>query len=140
MKDIRLEPKLIGIIDLSTEVITYKDCVGRINFTNGVGKTKIYVYSGEGTIPHFHIISNDGFECCICIYEALYFNHGSKQSRLNSKQRKILDDWMGDPSLTNSKLTNWEAIDFAWRIGNGDNYVSKNKKKPDYSNMINMRN
>jgi hypothetical protein len=113
MKDSREEPKIIGILDLSTEIITNEDCTGRINFPNGIGECKICVYSNEGTIPHFHVIGSDNFECCPCIYYAVYFNHGLKQGKLSSKQRKILNNWLDSPSIAQPKLTNWEGISFA---------------------------
>lgn len=138
MKDSRDEPKLLGIIDLSTEELIIEDCYGRINFPNGIGECKIYVYSNEGTIPHFHLIK-DKFESCICIYESLYFNHGLKQSRLNSKQRKILNNWLDLPSIPNPKISNWDMLHIAWYGGNGDKYIPKNPSKPNYTNMENMR-
>ena len=139
MKDSREEPKLLGSVNLSTEELLYEDCIGRVNLPNGVGECKIYVYSGEGTIPHFHIIPKNDIECCICIYEPLYFNHGNKQGKLNSKQRKILNEWLKEANYANSKLTNWEGIAYAWFIGNGDKYIPKNPKQPNYSDMENMR-
>lgn len=93
MKDIRLEPKLIGSLNLTTE-----EC-------------SIYVYSREGTIPHFHIIPKSKIgESCICIYQPLYFNHDFKQMKLNSKQRKELNNWLKETTLINPKITNWELI------------------------------
>lgn len=139
IKDSREEPKLIGELNLSTEELLYEDCVGRINFSNNIGECKIYVYSNEGTIPHFHIISKNNQESCICIYEPLYFNHGSKVMRLNSKQRKELDNWLNQLSDVNRSNTNWDIIDIAWKIGNGYEYVPKNAEKPNYKNLVNMR-
>lgn len=135
MKDSRDEPKLIGSLNLSTEELLYEDCTGGINFPNEVGECRICVYSNEGTIPHFHIIDKNNFECCICIYEAKYFNHGNKQGKLNSKQRKLLNTWMSQPSSVDKSVTNWQVINIAWRIGNDDKYVPKNPKQPNYTDM-----
>ena len=44
-------------------------------------------------MPHFHIISNDkSFECCICIFDNRFFNHGKHQGILTRKDWKILDE------------------------------------------------
>lgn len=139
MKDVRNEPKLIGIVDLSTEELMNEDCTGRINFSNKIGECKVYVYSNEGTIPHFHLIASDGQESCICIYESLYFNHGSKTMKLNSKQRKELDSWLSKPCQSNEKISNWKNINIVWKVGNGKDNVPKDATKPDYRYMKNMR-
>ena len=140
MKDIRESQKLIGTIDFSTEELLYEDCIGRVNFPNNIGECSIYVYSDEGTIPHFHIIPKNGSsECCVCIYEPLYFNHGNKQLQLNSKQRKILNKWLKSEFKYNKKVTNWEVISTAWIIGNGDKYAPNLPSQPNYTNLVNMR-
>ena len=137
MKDSREQPKLIDTINFTTDKLFLEDCAGRINFPINIGQCSIYVYSNEGTIPHFHIISKNGIgESCICIYEPFYFNHGSKQMQLNSKQRKLLDDWMYlKPSLF-PEINNWELISRLWQIDNGNKYIPKNPAKPNYRNMI----
>ena len=105
-------PKLIGDINLSSKEPFIESAVCRLNLPFNVGQCNIYVYSNEGTIPHFHIIPKNGIgESCICIYEPFYFNHCSKQMQLNSKQRKLLDDWMYlKPSLF-PEINNWELIE-----------------------------
>ena len=137
MKDSREQPKLIDTINFTTDKVFLEDCVGRINFPINVGQYNIYVCSYEGTIPHFHISPKNGIgESCICIYEPFYFNHGSKQMQLNSKQRKLLDDWMYlKPSLF-PEINNWELISRLWQIDNGNKYIPKNPAKPNYRNMI----
>ena len=140
MKDSREEPKLLGELNLTTDELLNEDCIGRINFPNTIGQCSIYIYSNEGTIPHFHIIpKNNVGECCVCIFEPFYFNHGSKQLRLNSKQRKMLNNWMNERSYADSRLTNWDAIVFVWKVGNGNKYVPKNPIQPNYTDLINMK-
>lgn len=139
MKDTKDKFKLIGIIDLSTEELINEDCTGRINFSNKIGECQVYVYSNEGIIPHFHLIAKDGNESCICIYEPLYFNHGRKTMRLNSKQRKELDNWLNEPNIDNEAMSNWESINAAWKLGNGYDNVPKDPAKPNYRYMENMR-
>lgn len=141
MKDIRMNPKLLDTINFSTEELLNEDCIGRVNLPNNVGECKIYIYSDEGNVPHFHIIPNNRKEeCCICIYQPLYFNHGSKQMRLNSKQRKILNDWMNSPSKVAPEVTNWRLISIFWQTGNGNKNVPKNPIQPNYNDLANMRN
>ena len=141
MKDSREQPKLIDTINFTTDKVFLEDCVGRINFPINIGQCNIYVYSNEGTIPHFHIIPKNGIgESCICIYEPLYFNHGGKQLRLNSKQRKILDDWLEQQSTIAPEVTNWRLICISWETGNGNKYIPKKPIKPNYRNIENMTN
>ncbi len=139
MQDTRDKFKLIGTIDLSTEELINEDCTGRINFSNKIGECQVYVYSNEGPIPHFHLIAKDGNEACICIYEPLYFNHGRKTMRLNSKQRKELNNWLNELNINNEKISNWEYINIVWEVENGKDYIPKNATKPDYRYMENMR-
>ena len=134
-------PKLIGDINLSSREPFIESAVDRLNLPFNVGQCSIYVYPKEGTIPHFHIIPKNGIgESCICLYEPLYFNHGSKQLRLNSKQRKILDDWLEQQSTIAPEVTNWRLICISWETGNGNKYIPKNPVKPNYRNMENMIN
>lgn len=141
MKDSRIEPKLVGVADFSTEELLYEDCVGRINFPKNIGQCKIFVYSNEGKIPHFHIISKKGNEeCCVCIYQPLYFNHGNKQLQLNSKQRKILNEWLQSPSEIVSGATNWGVLSGFWIGGNGKDNVPEKLVQPNYNDLKNMRN
>ena len=51
MKDSREQPKLIDTINLNPKGIMSPIYIGR---------SDIYVYSNEGTIPHFHIIPKNG--------------------------------------------------------------------------------
>lgn len=138
MNDSREEPKCIG--EINFEDYLNEDSIGDLNLGKSIGSCKVYVYSNEGTIPHFHLFNKDkSFECCICIYEPLYFNHGFKTGILNSKQCRILNEWLEQPNIHMNKITNWELIDTLWRTGNGIKYCKKSATKPFYTNMTNMR-
>lgn len=98
----------------------------------------IRVYTGEGPIPHFHLVTRDkSFDCCICIFDNYYFNHGTHQSVLNSVQRKSLNDFLS--SINNeSSITNWESIRYAWILNN--KYTDGRngdypKNQPDYTEI-----
>ena len=55
----------------------------------------INVHSGEGNVPHFHIInSQTREEGCIKIESAEYFSHGLKIMELNSKEKKELQNFL----------------------------------------------
>ncbi len=125
MKDVRDEPKFIGIINLDTE-----------DFSS-IGECKVYVYSNEKCTPHFHIITNNGDESYICIYKPLYFNHcDNKSIRLNYKQRKILNEWLDKPCRVSEKISNWECIDLVWKTGNCDGiFPHKRQSKPNYNHL-----
>lgn len=106
-----------------------------------VGPCKIEVYSGEGTIPHFHIIGiGKKFNCCVRIYDAHFFSHGNKyRDTLNSSQCLELNIWLQE---INSKsavpMTNWQMIKTLWEISNSDcKYPERLKTdlQPDYSKM-----
>jgi len=101
----------------------------------------IYVYGGERDIPHFHVIKPaDNFECCVCIYEPKYFDHEGKTSMLNSKERKILNEFLKATSKINRGFSNWQAIEFLWNYANlkkGETPKQSTKsQQPDYTKMV----
>lgn len=113
--------------------------LGKIQFTDP-GLCSIEVYGNECMIPHFHIIG-DNFECCPCIYEPLYFNHGNKNDKLSNKDLKTLDNWLREQSkFYTQKISNWESICVLWhQCDNPTKLVPKNPVQPHYVDMINMR-
>ena len=73
-------------------------------------------------------------------YEAGYMDYMLfEMYNLNSKQRKILDNWMNERSKSFPEITNWILISRLWSIGNGDKYVPKNPIQPNYTDLINMK-
>lgn len=108
-----LEELLIGEIDLENKILDEQKA-GDVNLKSKLGTCRIYVYNNECQIPHFHINSNnDDWECCIEIYKPLYFNHRTKQGKLNNKQSELLDKWMNKKSTLLS-VSNWDMIDALW--------------------------
>ena len=121
IKDSREEPKFMGEINFSENENLNESKVGDIKLGKGLDTCQIYVYSNEGTIPHFHLFNkNKTFECCICIYEPLYFNHGFKTGKLTNKQCEILNEWLDKPSYLMNDKSNWQMIDALWIASNDD--------------------
>ena len=141
IKDSRKDPMLVGEIafDDSIEEASY----GEVGLKH-LGECSVYIYSNEGPIPHFHLISkNKKFETCICIFEPLYFLHGTKTGTLNSKQRKQLNNWMNQKiDYSDANITNWQSIKLAWIWNNGKRFkeIIMNYPQPNYSDMVNYKN
>ena len=104
---------------------------------------QIYVYSDEGPIPHFHIKGKgNDTDCCICIFEPRYFDHGTHVTTLNNKELKALDGFLRSQRF--SGTTYWESIYNAWYIDNPDNYkkypqLMLTKVQPDYTHMVGFK-
>lgn len=136
---VKRDESLVGTIDLGS--VFQEGSTGRLSF-NSIGECSVYVYSDEGPVPHFHIISkNKKFHCCVCIYEPLYFNHGYKTDTLNANQRKLLNNWLKEKHYK-APMTNWEVIDLLWDSNNEENKkykIQKTSTQPDYTNMENYK-
>ena len=129
-----LEELLIGELDLDLgNEILDEHKLGDANLKSKLGTCGIYVYNNEGQIPHFHIKSkNNEWECCVEIYRPLYFNHGSKQGKLNNKQCELLDEWL-KKKVFPFNITNWESISLSWdNSQNPSTNVPNNRIKPNY--------
>jgi len=134
----------VGTIELSNigEEFLAEMSPGNINLSNRVGFCDIEVWGNEGPIPHFHIITknNINWECCIELFNPKYFNHGSKQGILTSKQLKMLDTWLKEPYVSDyiKANTRWEALVGFWIAqGNPMRFVPKNATQPDYKKINN---
>ena len=56
---------------------------------------EVMVYEGEGTIPHFHFRNlQNGKQGCIKLLTNEYFFHGQYTDTLNSKERKLLVNYL----------------------------------------------
>lgn len=116
--------------------------VGTINFIDTVGECKIEIYSGEGQIPHFHIKNKDRskgkFDCCIMVYSAEYFDHGTHTDKLTKSQCKQMNEFFKQKDTYNPNKTLWDAMVNYWNASNPDckfpNY-KKVKSQPDYSKL-----
>ena len=112
---------------------------------------QLYVYDKEGIIPHFHIVEkrsgsrNSTVDCCICIFEPRYFDHGTHMSTLPRNKLKVLDGFLRtECSYTVSGYTYWNKIVDTWIEYNRDNYIKYPhlyccNTQPDYTNMLGFR-
>ena len=98
----------------------------------------INVYSGEGNIPHFHIINNQTREeGCIKIQSAEYFSHGSKIMELNSKEKKELQKFLEtkSPYEEGDGKTYYMLIWEEWNRNNRENRIPRPTSIPNYREL-----
>lgn len=98
----------------------------------------INVYSGEGNIPHFHIInSRTREEGCIKIESAEYFSHDSKIMELNSKEKKELQNFLEtiSPYEEDDGKTYYMLIWEEWNRNNRENRIPRPISIPNYRNL-----
>lgn len=127
---------VIGTINFDENLneVTIGDSKSSLRFKNSFkGQCSIEIYDNEGiNMPHFHIVSSDKkFNCCICIFDNRFFNHGTHQSILHRKDWKILDEWMRKPNKDDKTVTNWIKMVDDWK----QLYDPKGKLNFDYDNQ-----
>lgn len=111
--------------------------MARVGYLNN--KLEIYVNTNDGgNIPHFHIrdISTKGnvFHTCVQIEHNIYFHHTGKENILNSKERKLLNDFL----KSNDKYgeLNWKVLIKEWNRNNSNIEVDINTPQPDYNVIL----
>lgn len=138
--------ELIGSIDfgfiLNEEQVRSSKGQGMLSFKK-IGICEVWVYSGEGQIPHFHIVKDNGTEedCCVCIYSNTYFDHGIHIDKLNSTQLQQLNKWLNEINKSERSRSNWQQIVFLWEKNNPECLFDQSLKvsqQPDYSKMNNI--
>ena len=97
------------------------------------GNYKVIVNGDEGPNPHFHF-KYSMKHGCIMITEPEYFNHGSKQATLNSKEKRELDSFLRKISK-DGILTNWQRARNAWNDNNPRWEISNDIEMPDYNEL-----
>ena len=114
--------------------------ITKVDLGGRVKTCTIWVYSGEGPIPHFHV-KNERFESCIHIFESKYANHEDYHKTLNDDQVKILDSKLREKATDNK--TYWDQIVDLWYQNNPENasrykdtarYL-KCKTQPNYADL-----
>ena len=104
---------------------------------------EVYVNTDDGgEIPHFHLHDSknwEKFHTCIKIESPEYFLHAGKEDVLNSKERKLLQEFMESPvsvSRYASKFgNNWELICFLWDTNNSTHMIAEDAEVPDYTQL-----
>lgn len=97
----------------------------------------VYVYNNEGNnVPHFHLFEKNSSKdpntsCAIMIADNKYFSHNAYKGTLNSKQCRVLNDWMNQ-FYPGEDVNNWTRIKNAWNAGaSADHMVTATQ--PNYS-------
>jgi hypothetical protein len=142
---------VLGNVDFKSGKKLHDVVVGLMKYS---GKPcYVAVYAREGAnIPHFHIESKDGkFRCCIMLYQAKYFQHGSKDGTLSSGADRLrLDTFLRQHNTYNDKdgkiddtFTNWKRMVQYWKMCHDEDYSDEELKKysqPNYTYIENYKN
>ena len=102
------------------------------------GLYRVNVYSGEGNIPHFHVINTqNNKETCIRIDCAAYFLHDYKTYVLNAHEKKQLMNFLTSESPYEEDYgkTYYDLIWEEWNRNNREYRISKPKSIPNYRNL-----
>ena len=132
---------------LRTEFARYMQLneMARVGF---MGNFDVIVNTDDmGYIPHVHIVDKatrgGQFDTCIRLETNRYFLHGGHKDTLNSKQRKMLNDFMHQPSRNIHYRNNYEHAVNLWNDNNSDSYLqiredaNGNVLMPDYREIEN---
>ncbi len=118
--------------EINFDVILKEELINFVDIPK-LGKIKIYVYSAEGKHPHMHLVNESiDFEACLMLYEPKYFIHGNKIGTFNSKQLKVINNFLSQ-HYANSPLTIWQSACMVWDFSNNDHKFDYYKKQPDYT-------
>lgn len=145
----------IGELDLDTgflDKFVTEDSIGSTNIGGRHKTVKIYVYGGEGPVPHFHIISKEKHQgnkqlpaICVCIFEAKYFIHSKNNTSLNgtfdsNSEAKAIDKYLRNKYKANGVdfgITLWQHMVNLWFEKNPIRYAGINYTniQPNYSKI-----
>ena len=95
---------------------------------------KVCLFSGEGPIPHVHIVTKGKRDACVKLQKAEYFAHGSKLGKI-STDTAILLDKMFRKIRPNGKGTFWEYVLETWNNNNPRHQISETLAQPDYTKL-----
>jgi hypothetical protein len=119
------------------------DEMARVGYIGG--KFEVYVWTDDpGNIPHFHIRDTNSngneFETCVRLDKPEYFLHGHYRDKLNSSQKKALNEFMRDTPKTNKYDTNYELAVDMWNLNNSSTSIAPEQDNgniviPDYTKL-----
>ena len=96
---------------------------------------QVWVYQDEGTLPHFHLISeSDGFYSAIRLDVPEYFLHGKYSDTLNSSEKKALQKFLSKDAEYED-TSNWRFLRMAWNSTSNMKYLCKVETIPDYRDL-----
>lgn len=137
--------------DIIDDIITHKNLtkMARVGFLNAKPKKKkgssqyeVYVNTDDdGNIPHFHLRNAKDwseFHSCIEFEDAKYFEHGNKNSELNTNLKKSLVEFF-NKQAENFDYTNWELALRLWNTNNRRVNVDTDLEMPDYTKLLNNK-
>lgn len=90
----------------------------------------IEMFSNEGPIPHFHFVNvhNKQVKGCIYLTKNKYFMHGCYTATLNSKERKLLVEFLNQKA---NGISKYKDLCIKWNWTNSD-YQFEAKEIPNY--------
>jgi hypothetical protein len=114
----------------------------RLSEMSRIGKFDTYtvvVYTDDPDyIPHIHVIDSNSYgndlDVCVRLDKPEYFSHGRHQDIFNSKQKKIFNDFMHEPSRNVHYRNNYEMAINLWNDNNSESYIQI--KEDEYGNII----
>jgi hypothetical protein len=98
----------------------------------------VRVYSGEGPIPHFHMVdTQNDKEVCVKIQSAEYFSHGAKTFEFSNKQKKQLQKFFEtvSPYEEDCGKTYYDLVWEEWNRNNREQRIPKPEVMPDYRKL-----
>lgn len=96
----------------------------------------VIVHTNEGdNVPHFHIKRDGKHDCCIMLNEDKYFNHGSNDSLLSTKEAKELNNWLHKSNSEKSNETNFQVLGKMWNATTNVKFPVDIDRNFDYANI-----
>lgn len=134
----QVEPSYIGSFEVVNSI--NEDKIG--TFKGKKYLLDVFVWTNDpGHIPHFHVRDKDlNIDSCVMINENRYFEHGTHTGKLNSKQRKALNDFLKEKNDNYFGLLNYQVVIAVWNSNNSNTKVNKNQQQSDYTTISNYKN
>ena len=131
----------IGSIELELPNVLNEDKMDTIDLSK-LGKCRIDVYGGEGSVPHIHI-QGKNIDTCINLIGDSYFDHGKHTSKLSGNNEKLIKNWFkkenDNPTTKKLAKTMYDLARLNWNVKNEDNKIADNIKKPDYEKFMSYK-
>ena len=118
---------------------THDDVLIEMARIGHVGDYDIIIWPNEGGYtPHFHLVDSNSrgqnFHTCIRLDEPSYFHHTCKEDVLNSKQKKMLVNFLQSIDEY-SDTSYWKTILIEWNRNSSNKKLDINSEMPDYTKL-----